>query len=101
MILILQPDDAGGIRHQLGAIGEGIGFVDGCAAGAHHQIFVGLAYLGMGRPALPDALGDLVHGGIFPIPKIKVTHHGNTLGMGRPYTEDKAFGAVAHFGMTT
>ena len=97
--LILQPDHAGSIRHQLGTEGKGIDLVNHLPMSAGDQIFIGLSHLGIGCPTLPDALRDLLHGQIFPIPEVKIAHHGHQLGIGRPNAEHETVLALPFFRM--
>ena len=101
LVIFLLPNHAGGVRHQLGAVGIGVYLVDRAAIFANNQEFIGLSQLSMGSPGFPNTAGDLLHGKILAIPEVKVAHNCNTLCIGRPNAENKTGLTIPCFGVAT
>ena len=64
-----------------------------------HGKFIGIIALKARNKGLPDALGDLLHGILFPIPAVEIAHHRNRGGIGSPHPEHIALLPVPFVGM--
>ena len=78
---------AGGAGAGLRVEGVGVGLVAQDPVGAGDGELVGVVGLTAGEKALPDAVGDLLHGVGVHIPEIEITHYGDGQGPRRPYAE--------------
>ena len=90
----------GGGRARLHMVGIGIRFQTNLPAGGLDAVFIDLHGLKLGNITFPHPVfGDTFHRMFLTVPLVKISHHRNTSGVGRPHPENKSAAASPFGGM--
>jgi hypothetical protein len=101
LIAVQAADDGRRIGSLTGLEAHRIHLVDTTTGPMMDQILISLTLAGIGRPCLPNAIGDLVHVQIFTVPIVEITYDTDCSGIGCPNAKYETINTVPGFRMAS